>query len=112
MKIPTATVIIHLSKEQTATRKNVTTAEAAILVGEHHKAFGDQPVEIIPGSEGEMEITGTQLYSYLLSRFGVKKVKNLFPTPTSRYPETFEEAKELGMATINPSDKLMEFEIK
>lgn len=96
----------------TVTRKDVTTAEAALLIGEHHKSFGDVPLKVIDGTEKEIEVSPTQLYSYLMTRFGAKKVKNLYPSATSRFPETFEEAQELGMSTVNPSEKLMTFELK
>lgn len=96
----------------TVTRKNVTTAEAALLIGEHHKSFGDVPLKVVPDTEEDIEVSPTQLYNYLLNRYGVKKVKNLYPTPTARFPESFEEAQELGMATVNPSEKLMTYELK
>ncbi len=112
MKTITATCIIHLSKEQTVTKKDITPAEAALLVGEHHKAYGDQPLEVVPDTEGEKDVNAMHLYSYLISKYGAKKVKNLYPSPTNRFPESFDEAKELGMATVNPSDKLMTYEIK
>lgn len=112
MKIKTADIKIKLDKiGADVVRKSVTTAEAAILTAEHHKRAGGVPIEILPATEKEAELSGTALYSHLVARYGARRVKNLYPSPTGRYPETFDEAIELGMATVSPTEKLMEFTI-
>lgn len=112
MKMNVVDVVVKLDKiGQDVVRRAVTPAEVAILVAEHHKRAGGVPVTVIEGTEKEVEISGTGLYNILCARYGAKRTKNIYPSPTVRYPETVNEAIELGMATINPSEKLMEYEI-
>ena len=112
MKIKVVDVVVKLDKiGQDVVRRAVSPAEIAILVAEHHKRAGGVPVTIIEDTEKEVEVTGTGLYNALCARYGVKRTKNIYPSPTVRFPETVAEAIELGMATINPSEKLMEYEI-
>lgn len=49
-------IILHLSKEHSVPKKGVTPIEALILVAEHHRNYGGNPIEIIPGTEEDAKI--------------------------------------------------------
>jgi hypothetical protein len=107
-----ADVIVKLDKiGQDVRRKKVTPAEVAILVAEHHKRVGDVPVTVVKGTESEVDIRPVALYSMLMGRYAANKVKAIFPSASGTFPETFEEAVELGMSTVMPENRLLEYEL-
>lgn len=104
-----ATIKLHLSKDQTVTREDVTPAEAAFYAAEHHANFGKNPVELV-GEPKEIERTSKQEIERLYQKLPLKKVKMLYPNTLANVPDTFEAAFEVGMAMSFPAGKLMEFD--
>lgn len=51
-----ANIVLHLSKEHSVIKKNVTPIEVLILVAEHHRNNGGNPVELITGTESDAKI--------------------------------------------------------
>ena len=90
--------------------RNVTPAEVALLVAEHHAKVGRNPVSIIDGTEVEIKVSSMQEINRLYGKYHPKKVKNLYPSPTANLPESFDEAFALGMGTTSPGTKFMEFD--
>lgn len=102
----TATITLHLSKFQSVTKRNVTPAEAAYYIAEHQNNFGAYPISDIR-DEDEVERKPSEEIRRLYGKFPTKKIKALYPAIMSNVPETFDEAREIGMQTTLPTDKLV-----
>lgn len=107
----TASIVLHLSKTQSVIRNGVTPAEVAYYAAEHNGNFGDNPISDLKEDEEEIERTSAQEIQRLYSKFPVKKIKALYPSPMSNVPETFEDAIAIGMQTALPNGKLVEVDI-
>lgn len=104
-----ATIKLHLGKDQTVERNNVTPAEAAFYVAEHRAGYGKCPVELV-GAPTEIERTSKQEIERLYTRLPLKKIKMLYPNTLANVPDSFEAAFEVGMEMSFPSGSLMEFD--
>ena len=51
-----AQIILHLSKEHSVPKNGVTPIEAMILTAEHHRNYGGNPIEVMPGTEEDAKI--------------------------------------------------------
>ncbi len=92
-------VIVNLDKiGATVMKKQISLAEVAILTAEHQRKCGGKPVTLIEGTENETPRTKMQEYGHLMGRYASRRVKSLFPAASGAFPETFEEAVELGMS--------------
>lgn len=107
----TITIILHLSKEQTVTKHNVTPAEVAFYAAEHHGSYGNNPIDLVADSEQEVERKASQEIQRLYAKYPAKKIKVLYPAVMSNVPETFEEGIALGMGTELPTNSLVEHEL-
>lgn len=125
-----ATIALSISKEHTYAKSNITPIEAMLLVAEHHKNFGDNPVkvdkdsikEIVVQREVEKEVTegsskvkrmviekSTRTTDEELDRLRGKyangKVEALM-AKVRDMPDTFEAAIERGLKITLPTGAL------
>lgn len=138
--LPLARGMLKLNKFMTVPIRNVTPAEVALLVAEHHKGAGGMPIEsltrqtdkkgkamvYITDSESGKE-TGEikEIFverekirvdpraerARLCAKYRTAKVTALFPGLVPIFPTTFRQAMQAGLATNLPDEKLMTFEV-
>jgi hypothetical protein len=106
----TATITLMLSKDMSVTKKNVTPAEAAYYIAEHQNNYGAFPIKEY-SDEAEVERKPSEEIRRLYGKFPAKKIKALYPAIMANVPETFDEAREIGMQTTLPTDKLVNVDI-
>lgn len=106
----TATITLHLSKNQSVTKQNVTPAEVAYYVAEHNTAYGNTPVSDIR-DESEIKRSNSEEIQRLYSKFPTKKIKALYPAMMSSVPTNFDEAIVIGMGTAIPSNNLIDVDV-
>jgi hypothetical protein len=102
----TSTIKLNLSKEQSVTKENVTPAEVAYYIAEHHNNFGKNPVELV-GEVTEIERSSKSEIERLYTRFPSVKIKALYPNALANIPVDFDAAMEIGMGTSLPTERLM-----
>jgi hypothetical protein len=107
----TATIVLHLSKQQSVVKTMVTPAEVAFYAAEHNTNYGDNPVTDLKENEDEVERSTTQEIQRLYAKFPAKKIKALYPSVMSNVPESFEDAIAIGLQTALPDGKLVEVDI-
>lgn len=103
----TATVRLWINKFTCMDKEGVTPAEAALLVADHHTAYGDVPVTILKKTE-DVERTNGQERERLMGRYMNKKVVAMYPSKFNPdMPETFEQALQMGIETTLPTENLI-----
>lgn len=133
-----ATVIFNLNKEgHHVVRENVTPAELALLVAEHHVNSGGKPLDVdekgdfinksvvetgdtskrVTVKDGK-EVTETvpvrtaiEEKGRLMQRYAANKVNAMYPGGSPNLPSDFKSAYKLGLQTALPASKLTEVKI-
>src|SRR5882757_6764653 len=118
---------VKLSKDQDVPLKEITPAEACLLVAEHHRNVGDSAIYdlgpvvrthtekvFVDGKHTDNKVTKTEItevertvveeIANLKGKYGVKKVTTLFPGAIPQLPQTFKEAIEIGITTVLPEE--------
>lgn len=139
VEIPLAKGFIKLNKFTSVPIRNVTPAEVAILVAEHHKAAGGMPITNLvrqtdtkgramvyedDGEGGEKGVMKEVLVersiikvdpraerARLCAKYRTSKVTALFPGLVPVFPKTFRQAMSAGLATEMPDERLMDFQL-
>jgi len=110
VKFPKARIHLRMNKNTVITLENVTPPEALILVAEHHKSAGGNPIEKIEKT-GEVEIDPVMLRAAFCSKYDSKKVYTIYPGSVPAMPRTYKRALLLGIGTQLPESKLMEHDL-
>ena len=107
-----ATIILNLSKEgHHVTKANVTPVEALLLVAEHHRNVGGNPIEVVKDTVKDVTTkkdgkdvarTDDEELARLRGKYPAGKIKALL-TEVKHFPDTFEKAIELGTGLQLPS---------
>lgn len=126
---------VKLSKDQDVPLKEITPAEACLLVAEHHRNVGDSAIHdlgpvirttsekvFVDGKHTDNKVTRTEFtevertvveeIARLKGKYGVRKVTALFPGAIPQLPTTFDEAIKIGITTVLPEEKLGLGEVK
>lgn len=110
VKFPKARIELRMNKNTVITLENVTPPEALILVAEHNKGAGGNPIEKIEKT-GEVEVDPVMLRAMFCSKYDSKKVYHIYPGSVPTMPKTFRRALLLGIGTTLPESKLMEHDL-
>lgn len=105
-----ATIHLRLSKEASVHKHNVTPIEALLLVAEHHKNAGGNPVEVDKATIKDTPDKRTidDELRRLRTIYHAAKVKSLLTEIKDLPTEDFEKAVKLGIDLVLPSGKLSE----
>jgi hypothetical protein len=149
-QMPVRSCRVRLSKDQDVALREITPAEACLLVAMHHKNVGDNPLHEFgtcvkqsaihytdpdnpkarPGHKPKFEdgkhvgsevdlkeytyVTRTNVdeVSRLVTKYGKKRVSNLFPGAMPTLPSSFDEAVKVGLSAELGDQTLTVHEIK
>ena len=115
-----ATVTVHLDKNTSVQRSNVTPIEAVLLTAEHHKNVGGDVIEVHKDSVKDIVVeetkdgkavkrsrTDDEEIQRLKQRYNGAKIKAML-TEVRTFPEDFDKAKQAGLNIVLPNSKLSE----
>lgn len=88
------------------TLKGVTPAEAAILVAEHHRNVGGNPLDKVDEGE-EVERSAMEERNRLFGSYGKAKVVAMYPGGKPQLPDDYKEAVEMGLSVTLPTDQFV-----
>lgn len=108
--LPKARILLKINKNTTITLENVTPPEVLILVAEHNRGAGGNPIENIEPT-GNVTIDPVMLRAAFCSKYDAKKVYTIFPGSVPQMPRTYRRAMLLGIGTKLPEAKLMEHDL-
>ena len=110
IRLPKARVLLRINKNTEFYLDNVTPPEALILVAEHNKGAGGNPLVKIEKT-GEVEIDPVMLRAAFCLKYDPKKVYTIFPGSVPQMPKTYRRALLLGIGTVLPNTTLMEHDL-
>ena len=108
--LPKADIVVKINKNTTVLLNNVTPPEALILVAEHNKGAGGNPLEKITVT-GSVTIDPVMLRAAFCTKYDAKKVYTIYPGSVPQMPKTYRRALLLGIGTVLPNAKLMEHDL-
>lgn len=137
--MPLAKGFLKLNKFTSVPIRNVTPAEVALLVAEHHRNAGGMPIEnlgrqtdkkgkamvytedehgVETGTMKEVFVERAEIQvdpraerSRLANKYRASKVAALFPGLVPSFPTTFRQAMEAGLSTTMPDERLLDFDL-
>ena len=106
-----ANIILQIDGvNNTVIRKEVTPAEVLLLVGMFAKNAGTNPVKKIT-EVGDVTRQDGEEKRRLQRMYGGKRVEAIFPGKLPRFPETFDEALDLGTSTVVEDRNLVDVDL-
>ncbi len=117
IEMPLASIMVRINKNTTVLLNKVTPAEALVLVAEHHKASGGNPLEKITpatdanGNPVRIKVDPIELRGVLANKYSGEKIMALFPGLMPQFPKTFSQALRLGIGAKLPENKLMSHDL-
>ncbi len=102
-----ANAVVKLSKEHEVALNGITPIEALLLVAEHHKNVGGNPVEVDKATIKEVSPPRTidDELNRLRGKYAQAKVRAI-ANEVKELPSTFEKAIELGTRITLPSQSM------
>lgn len=104
-----AAVTLKVDKNELELR-DVTPAEALLLVAEHHRAAGGVPLSNVRPM-GKVMRDPVEERARLTEKYGAKRVYALYPGAIPTLPKNFSVATTRGVAIKLPSERLLDFEV-
>lgn len=104
------TATVHLKVDKIGNSvwvQGVTPAELMFLVADNHVNAGGDPVLSLKETE-EVEITPMDERVRLSNKYGGKRVGKFYPGSIPTLPQDFDEARQGGLGTVAPTQRLLE----